>query len=251
VDPAAESFELKGMCDEAFEKMAPTHAQVRHVSDAYDDCVRWMDDELGALLTELERRDGWSDTLLVVVSDHGEELSEHGAIGHGQSLRPELLRVPVLFVGPGIAPARYDDDVALVDVMPTVLGLLGLEIPAGLDGRDLSQRLHGGPAPAQRGHLAYAEPRPDRGQVELEAWIEGERSLLCDPATGALELYSMAPGDDPTRDLAAERPQEAAELAQELVRRASELGRAQADEVGDLPAGELRRLRELGYAGDD
>lgn len=249
-DPAAEAFDLRGLCEEDFTSMQPTPAQVRHVVDGYDDCVRWVDAELGELVAELDRRDAWVDTLLVVVSDHGEELAEHGAIGHGRSLRPELLRVPLLFVGPGIAPGRYDDDAALVDVLPTVLALLGLDVPSGLDGRDLSPRLHGGAALPPRGHLAFAEGKAAQDRPAQQAWIEGERFLVREEGSGTLELYSLAAGDDPTRDLADARADEAAELAQRLERRVQELGRTEAEDVGDLPPEELKRLRELGYVGD-
>jgi arylsulfatase A-like enzyme len=190
------------------------------------------------------------DTLLVVLSDHGEELSEHGTIGHGHSLRPELLRVPLLFVGPGIAPARLDDEAALADVLPTVLELLGLEAPQGLDGRSLAARLRGAGAREDSGRLAYAEFAPSEARAPLEAWIEGDLQLVRDTQSGALELFSLAPGDDPTLDLAPQRAAQAQQLSLRLSERRAALGRSTAEQAGEIPAEELRALRELGYAGD-
>lgn len=249
-DPAAEPVKLAGLCQDDFAELAPTPGQVRAVADGYDDCVRWMDEDLGELVRELERRGRMADTLLVVLSDHGEELHEHGTIGHGHSLRPEVLRVPLVFVGPGIAPARLDDDAALADVLPTLLELLGLEPPTGLDGYSLAARLRGGTAPAPPGRLAYAEFAPAEARAPLEAWIEGDLHLVRDSASGALELYSRAQGDDATRDQAAQRTAEAEALAQRLERHLAALGRRAGEEAGELPPEELRALRELGYIGD-
>jgi arylsulfatase A-like enzyme len=249
-DPAAEPLALAGLCQEDFAKLAPTPGQVRSVADGYDDCVRWMDEELGELVRQLERNGLLDDTLLVVLSDHGEELSEHGTIGHGHSLRPELLRVPLLFVGPGIAPARLDDEAALADVLPTVLELLGLEAPQGLDGRSLAARLRGAGAREDSGRLAYAEFAPSEARAPLEAWIEGDLQLVRDTQSGALELFSLAPGDDPTLDLAPQRAAQAQQLSLRLSERRAALGRSTAEQAGEIPAEELRALRELGYAGD-
>jgi arylsulfatase A-like enzyme len=249
-DPAAEPLPLKGLCQDDFAELAPTPGQVRSVADGYDDCVRWMDEELGLLVAALERDGLLDETLLVVLSDHGEELSEHGTIGHGHSLRPEVLRVPLLFVGPGIAPARVDDTAALADVLPTVLELLGLDVPRELDGRSLAPRLRGAGAREPVGRLAWAEFGPAEARAPLEAWTEGDLHLVHDTGVGTLELFSLAPGDDPTLDLAAQRAAQAQELLQRLTQRRAELGRATAEQAGELPADELRALRELGYAGD-
>jgi arylsulfatase A-like enzyme len=247
-DPSAEALELEARCQDDFAALDPTPGQVRAVVDGYDDCVRWMDEELDELLRELESRGRMADTLIVIVSDHGEELHEHGTIGHGHSLRPQVLRVPLLFVGPGIAPSRLDDPAALADVLPTVLELLALEPPSDLDGESLAARLRGAPASRARGRLAYNEFGAPEARAAQEAWIEGDLHLVREGAR--LELYSLAAGDDPTLDLAPQRPQTAADLARRLQLRMDELGRAAGEAVGDLPADELRRLRELGYAGD-
>jgi arylsulfatase A-like enzyme len=247
-DPAAEPLDLKAKCQDDFAALGVTPGQVRALVDGYDDCVRWMDEELGDLVRELERRGRLADTLLVIASDHGEELHEHGTVGHGHSLRPEVLRVPLLFVGPGIAPARLEDTAALADVLPTVLELLGIQAPPDLDGESLAARLRGAPARPARGRLAYHEFGASAQRAPLAAWIEGDLHLVRDGQ--GLQLYSLAAGDDPTLDLAPARPETAAALGERLQRRLEELGRAGSEGVGELPAEELRRLRELGYAGD-
>lgn len=97
------------------------------VRDAYDDCLAYLDDQVGRLLDELETRGKLENTLIVVTSDHGEAFGEHGLNGHGVSLyRPET-HIPLIVVHPESAPAgrRVGHPVSLRDVPPTVLDLVG------------------------------------------------------------------------------------------------------------------------------
>lgn len=106
------------------------------VADAAD---RFLD-----LVADLERRGVVSDTLVVFTSDHGEllgEASSGGIFGHGAPITPELVRVPVVFLGAGLPENRtLDALVSGVDLAPTLLGALGRDVPAGLDGRNLWTR---------------------------------------------------------------------------------------------------------------
>lgn len=114
------------------------HAQQDHVlrelrsdlpaiNDLYDASVAWADDNLGQAVTLLKARGLWDDTLFILLSDHGEELLDHGGVGHAQSVYDELVRVPMLWRFPGGAGGgtRVSDAVTLVDVMPTLLDYLG------------------------------------------------------------------------------------------------------------------------------
>lgn len=97
------------------------------IRDAYDDCLAYLDDQVGRLLDELEARDALGNTVIVVTSDHGEAFGEHGLSGHGVSLyRPET-HIPLFVVYPEGAPAgrRVAHPVSLRDVPPTVLDLVG------------------------------------------------------------------------------------------------------------------------------
>lgn len=97
------------------------------VRDAYDDCLAYLDEQVGRLLDELEARGRLENTLIVVTSDHGEAFGEHGLSGHGVSLyRPET-HIPLFVVHPETAPAgrRIAHPVSLRDVPSTVLDLVG------------------------------------------------------------------------------------------------------------------------------
>jgi hypothetical protein len=103
-----------------------------YIRDRYDQNIRYVDTEVARLLESA----GPNATTLVF-SDHGEELGEHGLLGHGRGLSEELLRVPLIVHGPGIEPGRSDQPASLHDVLPTGLGAVGLATPEGVDGVDL------------------------------------------------------------------------------------------------------------------
>ncbi|MCB9899623.1 MAG: sulfatase [Planctomycetes bacterium] len=92
----------------------------------YDGALRHVDEQLGRLLADLSRR-GLRDELVVsVVADHGEEFLEHGRFGHGHGLWQNLLAVPWILNAPGLEPAIVRAPVALSDLLPTLLGAVGL-----------------------------------------------------------------------------------------------------------------------------
>ncbi|MCB9693718.1 MAG: sulfatase [Alphaproteobacteria bacterium] len=103
----------------------------QYVRDRYDQVIRWLDTEVARLLSALDE-----DDVVVVFSDHGEELWDHAGYEHGHTLYDELLRVPLVIRGPGVTPGRFDTPVSLLDVTPTVLDVLGLPTE-GMDGTSL------------------------------------------------------------------------------------------------------------------
>jgi arylsulfatase A-like enzyme len=104
--------------------------------DRYDGEVAFVDEQVGRLLRALAPELG--DTLVVFVADHGESLGEAGYRGHSGHVREEVVRVPLLLRWPGRVPAGKTEGrrTFTTDVVPAILSLLGLPIPAGLDGRD-------------------------------------------------------------------------------------------------------------------
>jgi hypothetical protein len=112
--------------------------------DDYDRCIRELDAHVAAFLATLDDLGLAERTLVILTSDHGEAFGEHGMIGHGFAPHQEAIRVPLVFRGPGIlAGRRVGTPVSLVDVMPTILDVLGLVGPAEMQGRSLRPALLG------------------------------------------------------------------------------------------------------------
>ena len=119
---------------------------------AYRGEVGYVDRQIERLLEGLDRLGLGGNTAVLVTSDHGEGLGDHGWLGHGRNLHDELVVVPLLARIPGRPGGRrLAGPAQLEDLMPTTLALLGLPIPEGLDGVDLSAWLAGevGSSPRQ------------------------------------------------------------------------------------------------------
>ncbi len=115
---------------------------IAHLETKYRGEVGFIDAVLGAIVDRLERDGVLDNTVLIVTSDHGEEFGEHGGIGHMVTLYDEVLRVPMIWSWPGrIRAAREASSIGLIDLSPTLLGLIGIEAPPAMSGRDLSGML--------------------------------------------------------------------------------------------------------------
>lgn len=109
--------------------------------DSYDECIGYLDEQIGRLLEDLDRRGVLENTLVVVTSDHGEELGEHGLFGHGLSLYDAEIHVPLVIAWPkSIAPGvQVSQPVSLRNIAATVVDALGLEQGAPFPGDSLTR----------------------------------------------------------------------------------------------------------------
>jgi arylsulfatase A-like enzyme len=232
----------------------------------YDREIRFVDDELRRLVEALEAEGRLERTLLVLTSDHGEEFLEHGWIGHGATLPEEVLRVPLLLLGPGIpAGLRISRPVGLVDLAPTLLELLGAPPLPAATGRSFASLLHeasgerdaeapalfaetwfeagfGAEGPKPVAQPSYAVRMGSRKLVRLRDG-EGFRYLYYDLAVDPSEQHDLYAADpsaaDDLRALLDAYPTRVARLRDELARpRAPE---------GALDPERESQLRALGY----
>ncbi len=194
--------------------------QVELARDAYDRCIASLDNQLGRLFGELERRGMMESSVVVVTADHGEHLGEHKLFGHGASVyRPEL-HVPLIVVAPGLVPEgrRFAGPVSLRDVPSTILGLVGAGSP--LPGRSLARCWTDGLDPGSGPILSEIECPPDddpnRGESPA---AKGPMTSVVDRdyhyirgGDGREEIYDLKGDPAEARDLA-RSPEMAASLA--------------------------------------
>ncbi len=116
-----------------------------YIAGVYDGAVSYADAWFGLLMAALDERGLLEESIVVLLSDHGEELGEHGLYGHRYTLTDESLAVPLMVRLPGGEGAgqRVSGLVDLTDVMPTLLEAAGAPAPAGIRGRSLWPALHG------------------------------------------------------------------------------------------------------------
>jgi arylsulfatase A-like enzyme len=237
----------------------------------YDREIRYTDDELRLLFEAIDALRLGEDTVFILTSDHGEAFLEHGLLEHGARLDEEVLRVPLLLWGRGVpAGRRIAAPVAHVDLMPTILELLGLAAPASAEGLSLVPLLEGrGGEEALRGRALFSEARgtaslgPERSLRRFLAPAfgvrVGDRKLAryrTDDGGFRYEYYDL--GADPVerRDLYGSRAGEAADL-RALVDGYEERSLAQRRRLGRGEAARPERvfldprqedkLRALGY----
>jgi arylsulfatase A-like enzyme len=210
--------------------------------DLYDTEVSNVDRHLGRVLDTLAETGREQDTLVVVTADHGEAFLEHRSMGHADQLYPELLHVPWVMTWPGRAPGRVAEPVHQVDVMPTILDIVGVPSAAALHG--VSRARPGEPA---TGFAEASQPDPRR-QMKL---MRGRYSYIADLGDESRdELYDVGRDPGETRNLVREHEPLRARLRREVVefRRRSEKGsqglRRTAPVVDPATA---EHLRALGY----
>ncbi|HEV8578435.1 MAG TPA: sulfatase [Thermoanaerobaculia bacterium] len=147
-----------GMRDESLTRMRvlkqlhagalrPTPGMRRDLLALYDAEVAANDAAFGDLIDLLVRRGLWEETMIVFLSDHGEEFLDHGGWEHGRSLHTEMLDIPLVVRIPGMGTGRVVERQAQhVDIVPTVLEALGLPVAAAAEGRSLLAAIAGGAA---------------------------------------------------------------------------------------------------------
>lgn len=139
---------------------APTLAPeaIQHVRDLYDGAVSDFDDTVGHVLAELDARGLAGNTVVIVTTDHGEDLYDPGStLGHGTNFfgGDQSTHIPFLVRAPGVAPGRVEALTRSVDAAPTLLALLGVEVPREMQGVSLAPLLRG--ETKDLGLIAFAE----------------------------------------------------------------------------------------------
>lgn len=259
--PSREELVKAGLDAEAF---------VHHDRDWYDGSIRGMDVEIGRLMQTLERLGIADDTLVVFLSDHGEEFLEHDRMFHGQTVYGELTQVPLVMHWPaGLSTPRVVEEIVqTIDVMPTLLEFSGIAVPNGLQGQSLGPLLEestgGVQAHSWQRRPAITEkqltdPRkgaaPPPHDTESFAINDGQWKLVRNtvrPRGGPeFELYDYAKDPLNRTDVAAQHPEIVARLSKALdgwkqMATAAKL-KPDTETTKNLSPEQLQRLRSLGY----
>jgi len=177
--------------------------------DRYDGEVAFTDAQLGILLDEVERSGRIDDTIVVVAGTQGHSFAQGRAGGCGE----DVLRVPLLFWVPGLAPRRIVVPVEHVDVAPTLLDLLGLPVPEGLAGQSLVPLLLGEADARRRPEVVAEDPPPAPGRRTLVSW---PWKLVEDHGRGTLELYHLLLDPEERVNRVADSPLDVGSLRERL-----------------------------------
>jgi arylsulfatase A-like enzyme/predicted Zn-dependent protease len=216
----------------------------------YDGEIAFTDTQVGRLLDWLDHRGLIDETVVVVVGDHGESLGDHGEKEHGFYIYDATIRVPLIIRVPGAVAggARVAAPVRTIDILPTVLDLVGIEPPTPLHGESLvplmvDPRLEG-PSSAYSESMAV---NLQFGWSALYSLRTADHRFVDAPRS---ELYDHGTDPEETENLVTRHPGVAAELQAELnrIRNEIEIGAPEAQEA-NLDQETLGMLAALGYVG--
>ncbi|HEY3968844.1 MAG TPA: sulfatase-like hydrolase/transferase [Planctomycetaceae bacterium] len=211
----------------------------------YDAEIAYVDQQIGRILEYLKARGLESQTLVVVVGDHGEGLGEHFEQAHGMTLYNATLHVPLIFRYPAqLAPGgRLAANVSMVDVSPTILDLLGATDPRKISGKSLKPALLGGSKPLSFCYGATDEAFLMNGWSPLRSLTEGHWKYI---RTARPELYDLEADPREERDLAEASPDKLRDMESRLSDFESRLV-TRAEVQVRISDAERRTLASLGY----
>lgn len=235
-------------------------ADLRHVISQYDGEIRWVDHNIGLVLEKLEQLGLRDRTIIVLTSDHGEEFFEHGDKGHQKTLYDEVIKIPLIFSCPGLLPAGeiFESQVRIIDVFPTLTGLLGLDPPPDILGRNLAPLLRREVpeqdlpalsellrtrADGSKGVLTSLRLRNEKIIADLERGEFDVFDLGLDPGELAPQRASSSNGDLESNEL----HKRLMELFELLIRHEQQLEKSAGGEEQEFDEETRSRLISLGY----
>lgn len=229
--PVGKSFTPQGLGtdrDRGYHTIkALPQADWNQIVSLYDGEIAYTDAAVGRLIAGLDERGLRRNTLVVVLSDHGEEFLEHGGMDHGFTLYDEVLKVPLIFSLPGRLPEGQvvKEQVRLLDVAPTILDVLNVATDAHMEGASLKPLLLGKGAP----ELPSAGLLPPEVSFS-ESLLGGSSEMKCVRAYPWKFIYEMRTGHAWSYNLERD-PQERQDLA-----------RGQSQSLGALETAFLRTV---------
>lgn len=220
---------------------------LEHLVALYDQGIAYTDYWIGELMQELQRRGLEGSTVLLVTGDHGDEFHEHGGFDHGATYYEEMMRVPYVLRVPGLGNGlTIDAQVGLIDVMPTLLDLLGVKDQPPMQGRSLRALLNGGTLP-ERPLFAEGSMIPGVVAMRTNDW------KFVRPTAGGPELYDLRADPREQANLCATDRDRCAPFMDQLRTLSAEVDRPLAQQQLPTPRAAVideqthERLRRLGY----
>jgi choline-sulfatase len=161
--------------------------------DLYDGEVTFTDRYIGALLDFIAQKPWASRTVIIVTADHGEAFGEHGQFRHGFEVYEPVVRVPLMFVVPGLAPRKIDQPRSALDMAPTILDLFALPPDAAFVGKSLVPEVLGG-VPEER-DVVIDLPRTSDND-KRRALVHGTNKIIAFGVQEYMQVFDLAADAD-------------------------------------------------------
>jgi len=191
-----------------------TPADVPNARPRYEGEIRYADHAYGEVIGLLARLGIEDNTFVVLSSDHGEEMGEHGGVGHDRTFFEEVMHVPLIIAGPGITPGRFKPAVSMINLLPTLTALLGERAPETALGESLAPIIYGRGEPLEK--PCFAQGNNVLNAPAASMVLAGRYKLVRQIEAGHIELYDLAQDPGETKNIARENPETVDALAQQL-----------------------------------
>jgi tetratricopeptide (TPR) repeat protein len=214
--------------------------------DGYAGEIAYTDHCIGQVIDKLKQLDLYDSTLIIITSDHGEMLGQHGEGTHGYFVYQPAIKVPLIFKLPGIStPQRIAGSVGLVDIVPTVCSMLNIELPTPIQGQDLSPCFRGEPLPYPDRYLFCQSLEPTKYNANSLLGVVTDQYKYI--RTTRPELYDLVNDPNELNNIAARQPDRLQNMEQALRHILEESTRHKEDGRVGLDEQTRRRLESLGY----
>ncbi len=224
----------------------PEPFATEYAGNLYGGEIAFTDHCIGKVVDKLKELNLYDSTLIIVVGDHGELLGEHGESTHSYFIYQGAIKVPLIFKVPGRRRAKtIESNVGIIDIVPTVCSLLGIESPEEVAGTDLSPFFGKGQPPSDRPLYCESLTPTICNANSLLGIIEGRYKYI---QTTRPELYDLKKDPQESLNLFASQPQRARILQDKLSQILEDQVRKGGDDSSiNLDAEAVKRLESLGY----
>jgi arylsulfatase A-like enzyme/Flp pilus assembly protein TadD len=224
----------------------PAEFRKQYPANPYDAEIAFEDQQVGRVLDAIKRKSPAQKTLIVLLSDHGEGLGDHGEYDHGVFLYDSTVRIAWIMAGPGVpAGVHVQQQAREIDLLPTVLDLMGGEASSAIQGTSLTPAFSGKTVPSNYSYEETLYPKINMGWSELRGIHTAHWMYIRAPRP---ELYDLDQDPGELNNVIDAHPKEYREMDAQL-KKSSRLGNSDAETVAFKQMDErtMNQLKSLGY----
>jgi arylsulfatase A-like enzyme len=241
---------LKSIHPQDYPLPTPLHIskkELNYLIGLYDGEIRYVDYQVGRIISVLKELKTYDKTTIIISSDHGEEFLEHGMFRHGYHLYDEIIKVPLIIISPHFnkTPLEIKTPVNLIDLMPTLLDLLNLPFPGSMQGKSIIPLINQGKK-AEPLSISETSWKGARAQsVSLAEW-----KYIIDIRNERIELYNLGEDSGEKNNLYLKEDEKAEKLSHllsNIISKAQPVTEKSKDKGKQLEKKHLDKLKSLGY----
>lgn len=226
----------------------PSPFKETFAGNPYDGEIAYMDSVIGKVIGKLTEQNLLRKTLVILAGDHGEAFGEKGEREHGLFLYNSTMKVPLIFYAAGILPGGMDvrANVRLIDIMPSILDILKIQVPGSVQGTGLLPYIKEGKNDGLPTYIETVYPKDFFGWSDLSGLVDGPWKYIRAPKP---ELYNLSDDPGEANNLFAKQDKTARLMENKLSKLVKEHLLNIDVKKRRLSSEELKRLRSLGYVG--